>query len=262
MRFSEFIALGLTSCLLLANPIRAAQSPAEQFDPATQSDAQQQERVFLFRAAELDYSVTGEARELLESLAPNERATLEILTSADGAISGCSARFPEFSSREIVDELCADIKRNAKLTEQAVFYAGGREGIAFLVFRKDTRTGLEELRPSFSDEPGIKFLDYAPAQIPEELLINVEDLLPSRPVPANYPSRALRMELEGRVEVLLAISNGRVKYCRPTLTSGSAILDYAACRGFRRYARFSFKEPPADPSAIRYHKSSVNYRLN
>src|SRR5690554_5400138 len=48
----------------------------------------------------------------------------------------------------------------------------------------------------------------------------------------NYPSRAVRDEIEGRVGVRVTIgTNGRVSGCTVTSSSGSSILDSAACDG-------------------------------
>ena len=56
----------------------------------------------------------------------------------------------------------------------------------------------------------------------------------------NYPSRAIRDEVEGRVGVRVQIGpNGRVSACSVSSSSGSSILDEAACEGMQRYARFN-----------------------
>src|SRR5687767_12154659 len=50
----------------------------------------------------------------------------------------------------------------------------------------------------------------------------------------NYPPRAIRDEVEGRVGVRVTIgTNGRVADCSVTSSSGSSILDEAACSGMR-----------------------------
>ncbi|KPP94153.1 energy transducer TonB [Erythrobacter sp. HL-111] len=55
----------------------------------------------------------------------------------------------------------------------------------------------------------------------------------------DYPSRALRQEEEGTVGVRVTVgANGRVSACSVTASSGSSILDDAACRSLQRYARF------------------------
>ena len=60
----------------------------------------------------------------------------------------------------------------------------------------------------------------------------------------NYPSRAIRDEIEGRVGVNVGIGpDGRVSSCSVSSSSGSSILDDAACQGMQRYARF---EPALD----------------
>jgi protein TonB len=56
----------------------------------------------------------------------------------------------------------------------------------------------------------------------------------------NYPSRAVRDEIEGRVGVRVQVGpNGRVASCNVTSSSGSSILDDAACADLTRYGRFS-----------------------
>lgn len=56
----------------------------------------------------------------------------------------------------------------------------------------------------------------------------------------NYPSRAIRREIEGNVGVSVTIdARGRVSDCRVSNSSGSDILDEAACDGMRRYARYN-----------------------
>lgn len=58
-------------------------------------------------------------------------------------------------------------------------------------------------------------------------------------IASNYPSAALREEVEGRVSVAIVVNpDGRVAKCTVTLSSGSSILDAAACEGFERYGRF------------------------
>lgn len=60
----------------------------------------------------------------------------------------------------------------------------------------------------------------------------------------NYPARALREGLQGRVGIRLTIdANGRVSECSVTSSSGHVVLDDAACEGAHRYGRF---EPALD----------------
>ena len=60
----------------------------------------------------------------------------------------------------------------------------------------------------------------------------------------NYPSAALRKEIEGTVGVRVTIGpDGRVSGCTVSGSSGSGDLDSAACDGMTRYARF---EPALD----------------
>ena len=60
----------------------------------------------------------------------------------------------------------------------------------------------------------------------------------------NYPSRAVRQEIEGNVGMAVVVGpDGRVTQCSVTNSSGSDILDEAACEGMQRYARY---EPALD----------------
>jgi len=62
----------------------------------------------------------------------------------------------------------------------------------------------------------------------------------ARRIQENYPARAIRDETEGRVGVRVTIgANGRVSACTVTSSSGSRILDDAACTGMERYARYN-----------------------
>jgi len=56
----------------------------------------------------------------------------------------------------------------------------------------------------------------------------------------NYPARALRDETEGTVGIRATINaEGRVSGCSVTSSSGSGVLDDAACADLTRYARFN-----------------------
>lgn len=79
----------------------------------------------------------------------------------------------------------------------------------------------------------------------------------------NYPARALREEIEGTVGVRVTVTpDGRATGCTVTASSGSDILDTAACAGMERYARF---EPALDddgnPTNGSY-STRITYRLN
>ncbi len=79
----------------------------------------------------------------------------------------------------------------------------------------------------------------------------------------NYPARALREEIEGTVGVRVTVTpDGRATGCSVTASSGSDILDSAACAGMERYARF---EPALDdagnPTSGSY-STRITYRLN
>ncbi len=58
-------------------------------------------------------------------------------------------------------------------------------------------------------------------------------------IQSNYPARALREGTEGRVGVRVTVNaEGRVDACSVSSSSGSSVLDEAACQGMQRYARF------------------------
>lgn len=62
----------------------------------------------------------------------------------------------------------------------------------------------------------------------------------ARRIQENYPARAIRDETEGRVGVRVTIgANGRVTGCTVSNSSGSSVLDDAACEGMQRYARYN-----------------------
>lgn len=79
----------------------------------------------------------------------------------------------------------------------------------------------------------------------------------------NYPSAALRKEIEGRVGVRVTVTpDGRVGSCSVSSSSGSGDLDSAACEGMQRYARF---EPALDrdgnPTSGSF-STSIVYKIN
>ncbi len=62
----------------------------------------------------------------------------------------------------------------------------------------------------------------------------------ARRIQDNYPSRALNEGTEGRVGVAVTVTpDGRATGCRVTSSSGSSVLDTAACQGIERYGRFN-----------------------
>lgn len=79
----------------------------------------------------------------------------------------------------------------------------------------------------------------------------------------NYPSRALREEIQGTVGVNVVVSaDGRVSSCTVSRSSGSSILDDAACVGMQRYARFNpALDDAGNPTTGRY-STSITYQLN
>ena len=79
----------------------------------------------------------------------------------------------------------------------------------------------------------------------------------------NYPSRALREEIEGTVGVRVTVNaDGRVSACSVTASSGSSILDEAACAGMQRYARFDPALDAAGNPTSGNWATRITYRLN
>ncbi len=85
----------------------------------------------------------------------------------------------------------------------------------------------------------------------------------ARRIQENYPSRALREEIEGTVGVRVTVTaNGRAANCQVTSSSGSSILDQAACRGMERYARFNPALDAAGNETTGSYSTRITYRLN
>lgn len=79
----------------------------------------------------------------------------------------------------------------------------------------------------------------------------------------NYPSRALREEIEGTVGVRVTVTpDGRATGCQVTSSSGSSILDQAACQGMERYARFDPALDRAGNPTTDSYSTRITYRLN
>ena len=79
----------------------------------------------------------------------------------------------------------------------------------------------------------------------------------------NYPPRAVRDEIEGRVGVRVTVGpNGRVSDCSVTSGSGSSILDDAACSGMRSYARFNPALDAAGNPISGSYTTTIVYNLN
>jgi protein TonB len=85
----------------------------------------------------------------------------------------------------------------------------------------------------------------------------------ARRIQDNYPSRALRDETEGRVGVRVTIGpNGRVTACSVSASSGSPILDEAACDGMTRYARYNPALDAAGNPTTGAASTTIVYQLN
>ena len=79
----------------------------------------------------------------------------------------------------------------------------------------------------------------------------------------NYPSAALRKEIEGRVGVRVSVGpDGRVSSCSVSSSSGSGDLDSAACEGMQRYARFDPALDAAGNPTTGSFSTSIVYKIN
>lgn len=79
----------------------------------------------------------------------------------------------------------------------------------------------------------------------------------------NYPSRAIRDEVEGRVGVRVTIgTNGRVTACTVTSSSGSSDLDRAACDGMERFARYNPALDDAGNETTGSASTTIVYQLS
>ncbi|WP_324072814.1 MAG: energy transducer TonB [Erythrobacter sp.] len=79
----------------------------------------------------------------------------------------------------------------------------------------------------------------------------------------NYPARALREEIEGTVGLRVTVTpDGRAANCSVTASSGSDILDAAACQGMERYARFDPALDAAGNPTNGSYSTRITYRLN
>jgi len=78
----------------------------------------------------------------------------------------------------------------------------------------------------------------------------------------NYPSRALRREIEGTVGVSVTVNaDGRVAACRVT-RSADPILDEAACDDMTRYARFEPALDDAGNPTTGSWSTNIVYQIN
>lgn len=85
----------------------------------------------------------------------------------------------------------------------------------------------------------------------------------TRRIIQNYPSRAIREELEGTVSLSVSIGpDGRVTGCSVTGSSGHSVLDDAACKDYTRYARFDPALNDAGNPISSSYSQSIRYTLN
>lgn len=79
----------------------------------------------------------------------------------------------------------------------------------------------------------------------------------------DYPTRAVRREIEGNVGVSVSIgTNGRVASCRVTSSSGEKVLDDAACKGMERHGRYKPALDAAGNETTGSDAMTIVYRLS
>ncbi|MCB2083473.1 MAG: energy transducer TonB [Sphingomonadaceae bacterium] len=95
-----------------------------------------------------------------------------------------------------------------------------------------------------------------------DLLTSEAGITPESARRINYPTRALREGLAGRVEMVAGIGNdGRVRSCRPIGTSGHVILDNDSCNQLVRSARFAFVRNAGDFDGLKYQVVAIRWTL-
>ena len=79
----------------------------------------------------------------------------------------------------------------------------------------------------------------------------------------NYPRRAAQEEIEGTVGVRVTVTaDGKATGCSVTSSSGSGILDEAACKDLERYGRFDpALNDAGDPISASW-STRITYKLN
>ncbi|MFC3099752.1 energy transducer TonB [Altererythrobacter lauratis] len=84
----------------------------------------------------------------------------------------------------------------------------------------------------------------------------------ARRIQDNYPARAVRQEIQGNVGVSVVVGpDGRVTQCTVSNSSGSDILDSAACEGMQRYARYTPALDDAGNPTTGRHSITIVYQL-
>ena len=79
----------------------------------------------------------------------------------------------------------------------------------------------------------------------------------------NYPSRAIRQELQGTVGVTVSVgADGRVASCSVNSSSGHDVLDRAACDDITRYGRFNPALNAAGDPTTGSWSTRILYQLN
>ena len=151
-------------------------------------------------------------------------------------------------------------------------------GLAYSAVKKAiervTTVDIEEPEPEPEEEPPPPInIAVSPPQIVTQSVIpppsQARGVQPrnqaswARRIQENYPSRAQREGTEGTVGVRVTVgADGRVADCSVTSSSGSSVLDEAACTGMQRYARFDpALNAGGDPISGQW-STRITYRLN
>lgn len=85
----------------------------------------------------------------------------------------------------------------------------------------------------------------------------------SRRISENYPPRASEQNIQGRVGVRVTVAgDGKVIACVVTSSSGSAVLDTAACSGLKRFGQFFPALDEAGSPTDGYFSTAIIYKLD
>lgn len=183
-----------------------------------------------------------------------------------GPPAACGPAEPDISDEQI-EILCNDLLEHARLKLPEGYTLGGRR--ALVGMRKEPSITL----PGFGEEGSSPFAFKQAAFDPSQF-VEYEPILPTeQPIrpPDNaaftsiardleYPIAALERRIEGLSEVLVGFNaDGALETCRPTKSSGSAVLDNAACVHILSFRGQKLAKPVASEEPRYYSKASFRW---
>ncbi|WP_172970238.1 energy transducer TonB [Erythrobacter sp. THAF29] len=189
----------------------------------------------------------------------------------DGTPKRCeiiAANIPD----DLGTRLCTDLLTNAKVEIWEGYSLGGRDGI--VAVNKQPMTQLQGIPIAggktaspfafaLNDLGSTEYLDFEPLSADE--LQGVRDdptKLKAPPYIPAYPRAALREKLEGSSRMLLSVGmDGSVQSCRIFETSGTILLDAAACKYALKVLEFEPMEGVDPADAPFHHAIPITWRL-